>query len=166
MVLSRSPGDNLTMAMTFFEMLKTQNIGEITRSDLRPLSLDQLEAFARLLGIPYSGRKAKRVQRIFDALSVRYFLVESEDIHAASWSNTSRKRASTSVPPITAWRSDFLTGESNAGEKVKNFTTKCAPKPRCTRNRSNYFNFSEAHKMQKLLTNSERSTLSFNLRLS
>lgn len=65
--------------MTFSEMIKPQNIGEITRGDLRILSGAQREAFARLLGIPYSGDKDKRVERIFNALRVRRFLTESDD---------------------------------------------------------------------------------------
>lgn len=67
------------MAMIFKEMLKPENIGEITRGDLKTLSLDQLEAFARLLGIPHSGIREKRVQRIYNALVVRHLLTESDN---------------------------------------------------------------------------------------
>ncbi|HLM59162.1 MAG TPA: hypothetical protein VK308_00020 [Pyrinomonadaceae bacterium] len=65
--------------MIFSEMVKPQNIGDITRKNLRALSNAQLEAFARLLGIPYSGDHSKRVERIFAALETRHFLTASDD---------------------------------------------------------------------------------------
>lgn len=65
--------------MIFSEMVKPQNIGEITRQDLRALSNVQLEAFAKLLGIPFSGDHPKRVERIFAALETRHFLTASDD---------------------------------------------------------------------------------------
>lgn len=67
------------MSLIFSEMIKPENIGEVSRADLRALSMIQLEAFAKLLGIPFSGDRAKRVERIFDALSVRHFLTASDE---------------------------------------------------------------------------------------
>lgn len=65
--------------MNFKEMLYSQNIGEITRGDLKKLSLKQLEVYARLLGVPYSGERNKRADRLFEALTVRHFLAQSDD---------------------------------------------------------------------------------------
>lgn len=64
------------MALNFYEMLKPENLSKIEREDLQRLELKHLEAFARLLGIYWSGSKERRIERISHAVKMRTLLAK------------------------------------------------------------------------------------------
>ncbi|MCL4296244.1 MAG: hypothetical protein KJ077_10970 [Anaerolineae bacterium] len=77
----------LKLTSTHWQQLYKSNPATWTKETLTLCSLDELEGLARLLGIPYSGSRDERIERILNAVSLRVELAgwgeyEGSSVHA------------------------------------------------------------------------------------